>query len=515
MAHTKRLMVFIVTLVVTVSMAQAQHDPQRNATQAIAVGEIAKAQQEVAKGDADDSETHFVRTMIALQQGDPAGAVEAARHALDTGLPFDRLLAGPRELLSQLWNTQEFQEWSAEYQDMALLHGPMLGQVTDHGASFWVRTRSEAEVAIKIGHDVSESTMTSRTQDFTAVITVEGLSPQTHYDYQVLVDGRPQPVENPRFTTYPKQGEAASFAVVFGGGAAFNPKWEYMWDTMRDTDPLALLMLGDNVYIDQPQVVLCQQYCYYRRQSRPEWRRLVSGTATYSIYDDHDFGTNDCAGGPETDTPAWKRLSWKTFRQNWINPVYGGGESQPGCWFDFYIGDVHFILLDGRYYRDPHRGSMLGSVQKEWLKETLLASQGTFKVLASPVPWSVGIKPGSRDTWDGFPEEREDIFSFIEAERIDGVFLIAADRHRTDLRKTEREHGYDLLELESSRLTNNHTHSLVESPGWIWGYNETCSFARMQFDTTADVPHVRFECISIDGKVIHQHVLNIDDIQHP
>ncbi len=70
-----------------------------------------------------------------------------------------------------------------------------------------------------------------------------------------------------------------------------------MWDTIRKSEPAALLMMGDNVYIDQPQFSLCQHYCYQRRQERSEWRRLVAGTPTYSIYDDHDFGTNDCVPG--------------------------------------------------------------------------------------------------------------------------------------------------------------------------------------------------------------------------
>ena len=62
------------------------------------------------------------------------------------------------------------------------------------------------------------------------------------------------------------------------------------------------------------------------------------------------------------------------------------------------------------------------------------------------VPFSKGIKPGSKDPWDGYPDEREEIFSFIESEKIGGVFLIAADRHRIDLRRTDRPQGYDLFE---------------------------------------------------------------------
>jgi alkaline phosphatase D len=322
-------------------------------------------------------------------------------------------------------------------------------------------------------------------------------------------------VGDARFATFPKQGQGGRFAVAFGGGAGYVPEHERMWDTIRRFAPAALLMLGDNVYIDQPQHLLCQHYCYYRRQSQPAWRRLVASTAVFAIYDDHDFGTDDCVPGPEIESPPWKRVVWNVFRQNWVNPGYGGGESQPGCWFDFHIGDVHFIMLDGRYYRDLRGGSMLGPAQKTWLLETLKHSRGTFKILASPVPWSEGVKPGSRDPWDGFPDERRTIFAFLESHRIDGVFLIAADRHRTDLRKTERPGGYDLFELESSRLTNRHTHGVVQTPGLMWGYNQTCSFALLRFDTLAEPPRVTFECIDIDGRVIHQHELRADQLRHP
>ena len=66
-----------------------------------------------------------------------------------------------------------------------------------------------------------------------------------------------------------------------------------MWTTIDKRNVSALLLLGDNVYIDDPEHQLTQRYCYYRRQSRPEWKQLVGSTSVYSIYDDHDFGTND------------------------------------------------------------------------------------------------------------------------------------------------------------------------------------------------------------------------------
>jgi len=279
-----------------------------------------------------------------------------------------------------------------------------------------------------------------------------------------------------------------------------------MWDTLAVQKFDAFLLLGDNVYIDYPTLPAVQKYCYYRRQSRPEFRRFTPNVPIYAIWDDHDFTINDGEGGPEIETPAWKRPVWNVFKNQWANPSYGGGQEHPGCWFDFSIGDVDFIMLDCRYYRENpqevDQPSMLGEYQKKWLEEKLTSSTGTFKVIASSVPWAKDTKPGSDDTWDGFPEEREEIFSFITENEIDCVLLISADRHRSDAWKVELPKGYTTYDLMSSKLTNIHTHRLME--GSLFGYNKKCSFGTLGFDTTAEDPSVTYTIKNIDNEEIHK-----------
>jgi len=108
-----------------------------------------------------------------------------------------------------------------------------------------------------------------------------------------------------------------------------------------------------------------------------------------------------------------------------------------------------------------------------------------------------------------------EIFSWIAEESIDGVFLIAADRHRTDLRTIDHPGSYTLYEFMSSKLTNRHTHPVVETDGLLWGYNKKCSFALMHFDTTAENPQVRFELIDIDGTKHEEHVLRRGELVSP
>jgi len=456
-----------------------------------------------------DLESMYGLAVAYTQKNNITTALAYVNKALEEGLQFNRFLAGPRDLLKPLTDSAEFKELAQKH-NVELLHGPMLGCVTDNSAKFWVRTANEVPVQVLIRTSGNaKSTIssaivtTNKANDFTAVIAVSGLKPDTHYYYKLLVDSRIQPRQW-AFRTFPASGAPSQFWIGFGGGAGFTPQYERMWDTITSHNLLAFLLLGDNVYIDNPTRQAVQQYCYYRRQSRLEFQDFAASTAIYAIWDDHDFTINDAGGGPEILKPYWKIPVWRTFVNNWVNPYYAGGEEQPGCWFDFSIGDVDFFMLDGRYYRTKSKvtnPSMLGDAQKVWLLKKLKSSKATFKVLASPVPWSYGAKPGSRDPWQGYKTEREQIFSFLESNKIDGVILLSADRHRSDIWKIERPEGYPLYEFESSKLTNIHTHKVM--PGSLFGYNKKCSFGMLQFDTSIPDPQVTYKIISIDNEPIY------------
>ena len=72
-----------------------------------------------------------------------------------------------------------------------------------------------------------------------------------------------------------------------------------MWSTILSYKPNALLLLGDNVYVDLPQMPGdFHKYTYYRLQSNPKFRKLVANVPTYAIWDDHDAGIDDIWMGP-------------------------------------------------------------------------------------------------------------------------------------------------------------------------------------------------------------------------
>ena len=494
-----------------------------------------------------DEEALFMRAMAQAQLGNIDDAVESLNQAINkAGLPPQRFLAGPRRMFATMHDHPSFVRLWEEHK-YELVHGPMLGALTDQSVKVWVRTVSETSVRVALSKSpdfsdpiFSQAVMSKETDDYTAVVSVAGLEPDTRYYYSVILGGMnnltglrntsqtliPQEIRaaHQTFLTNPVTGQSSRFQVVFGGCAGYVPFNERVWDVIRRFEPQAFLTLGDNVYIDDPESPDQQRLMYYKRQSRPEFRRLIGSTPVYSIWDDHDFGMDDSEGGPEINLPYWKPMVLDIFKQNWVNPSYGATD-RPGVWFDFEIGDVHFIMLDGRYYRENagrwtggtriENASMLGPHQLEWLKNTLTASKATFKVLVTPVPMAFEAKgEGIRalDGWYGYSEEREEILSWIKKYDIEGVVILSGDRHRSDAWLIEREDSYDLFEFSSAHFTNQHTHDVIE--GSLIGFNANNSFGLLSFVTDTDDPEVIYQIVDIDGFIQNTLTVKKSQLKH-
>ncbi len=447
---------------------------------------------------ADDPETALLHAAIHTHLGQPDKALSWCATALARGLEVGRLAAEAHNLLAGLPGLEDLTR------EVALVHGPMLGNVTSSSASIWVRTSHGMPVEVRAysreGVEVARAAgQTREDADCTAVLVLDGLAHATAYRYGLQAGGQTLTNEAWHFTT--ADPSAPRVRIAFGGGAGYTPENERMWDTVASVEPEVLLLLGDNVYIDNPTHREIQRYCYYRRQSRPEFRRLVCHVPVYAVWDDHDFGTNDCWYGTNPDEPGWKRDVLEVFRQNWVNPSYGGGDAVPGVWFSFTYGPAEFVMTDGRYYRsDPAATprTMLGSAQKGWLLDRIRGTRQPFTVLASGVPWAPGTKGESKDTWDGYPEERDEILSALDGRGLKHVLLLSADRHRSDLWKIARPGGHEYIEFESSRLTNQHVHETM--PAALFSYNEKQSFGLIEFDASTDTPTMRLTVMSIDGE---------------
>lgn len=428
---------------------------------------------------------------------------------------------GPADGLDDLLKLPAFNALVRKHQ-LKLFSGPMLGDVTPDGVRIWCRTLGPAAIQVRSGEHVSGVVKTTAANDYVAVLALDGLSPDTEYTYELLVNGQNVLSDPPTFRTAPLLGpflpgvaqKPVKFDIAFGACSRYVPRHEHVWSSIAETKPLAFLMLGDNLYIDchDPGV---HRLMYYRRHLNQHFQTLTSRVPVYGTYDDHDFGMNDSVGGADPWSPQWKVDAWSVFNENWANPEHQGGDL-PGYWSKFSLGDVDVFLLDTRYYRTkPGKDeqdrpgtdfTMLGPEQLAWLKTEFANSKATFKILCSGTAWHEYADKGGKDSWQAYAHEREQIWDVVREHQIGGVLLLSGDRHRTSLWKLKSEVGYPLYEFVSAKLTNVHTHAIRRQA--LYSYNQGRFYGRLSFDFTKPDPSVVLSAVSDQNETIFRFELN-------
>jgi alkaline phosphatase D len=86
-------------------------------------------------------------------------------------------------------------------------------------------------------------------------------------------------------------------------------------------------------------------------------------------------------------------------------------------------------------------GTILGEAQKQWWKDTMKASDATWKLWGNEVPMMrmrfpqggvaelVADRVLSGDTWDGYPTERTELMKYLLVENIRNVVVLTGDVH--------------------------------------------------------------------------------------
>ncbi len=219
---------------------------------------------------------------------------------------------------------------------------------------------------------------------------------------------------------------------------------------------------GDNVYFDHPaeknyekalekglsplpglfhgkEVVdrLGMRKKYHVQWVQPRFKRLFAKVGTYWEKDDHDYRVND--GDPYTDFPISHELGIENFREQL--PVADPLDPEAKTYRTHRMTqDLQVWFLEGRDYRsanaepDSDEKTIWGTAQKNWLKETLLASDATFKIIVSPTPMVGPDDASKRDNHvnpRGFRREGEAFFQWLHDNLFspDSLFFVCGDRH--------------------------------------------------------------------------------------
>lgn len=242
-----------------------------------------------------------------------------------------------------------------------------------------------------------------------------------------------------KFKTMP-QG-AKSFRVVCGS-CNRTGSTAPTWDRIVQENPDIMIHLGDLNYLDLNS---------YSKQRYAEAldisisapiKNMLRNLPFQYMYDNHD----SLKPTVSVEDPTWPTFM-EFVRDNHAYHTPGSSNIvENGLYGVFTMGRVRFISLDCRRNRTPQRQpdsankTMLGVVQKAWLKEQLIAARDDENieaiVLLSQVLWT-----GERDnplgdsydswgaSWASYPTERKELANFIYYNQVKNVSIICADVH--------------------------------------------------------------------------------------
>lgn len=357
--------------------------------------------------------------------------------------------------------------------------GPMLGQVELRDAKVWLEVAPSVK-SVKLQYGKKGTATKSQIEykgtlgkEFNPIVfTIGGLDFNTTYAYSFIVNGQPARQKG-EFTTkdlWQWRKPAPDFSFLTGSCAYFNePRFDRpgkpyggdssIFETMAKEKAAFNLWLGDNWYYREVDY-FSKWGLWYRAhhdRSLPVLQPLLKAMPQYAIWDDHDFGPNDA-----DKSYILKEESRELFKSFWANPSYG--ENGQGIYSRISYGDADIFLMDDRWFRSandmdatidgkPNSAKrMWGAQEMEWLKNALLNSSATFKLIATG---NQTLNPKSVfECLQDYPAEFSELMNFLTAEKISGVLFLTGDRHHSEVIRYDRAGTYPLYDVTNSPFTS-------------------------------------------------------------
>jgi alkaline phosphatase D len=358
--------------------------------------------------------------------------------------------------------------------------------------------------------------------DFAHTFAIDQLQPATTYYVKVTAhataDGPASAALEGRFATAPPADvwQDVRFAVM--SCQMFrdrdDPGGFRIYPAMRRLGVAFYCATGDNVYYDSDPplatTVAAARFHWQRMYGQPllvEFHRFVPG---YWQKDDHDSLKNDDwpAQHPVPDEPLTGELTFakgvRIFREQVPvpNPTYRTIR---------WGRALQLWLVEGRDFRSPNHQpdgpdkTIWGPEQKAWLKQTLAASDATFKILVSPTP-IVGpdrSNKGDNHANAAFATEGREFRQWLRQSGLKQVFVCNGDRH-WQYHSVDPETG--LQEFSCGAASDAHAGG---SPGYDPEYHRfhrvQGGFLSVEVTRPDGQPTLVFRHHDVDGQVVYTY----------
>lgn len=435
--------------------------------------------------------------------------------------------------------------------DTAQVIGPMAGAITMKSAQIWAQVSAPdhqrfinvwleyraLDGSSKADSPIQRSSVkrTDADKHWTADWLLNGLKPGTVYEYRVRwknkqLEGSSQLAKFATQVHWPFRSDPPELRVLAGSCAYTNdesddrPGKPYghsnaIYQTMADRHADVTLWMGDNIYLREPdfgdEEAMSTRYDKWR--ALPELQPLLREGSHLATWDDHDYGPND-----SNASHVHKDKTLKLFKRYWANPSYGL-PGKHGVFTQHEVSDVAFFILDGRWYRDSDRWIgedkvLFGPDQLRWLKNALLSSPATWKLIISGS--QVLNLNNNYEGWNKFPQEMNSFMAWLDAQNLPGVMFLSGDRHFSTMLQLERPGNYPLYELTCSPLTagsfSNPEMDLKDNKRIVQGTVVTTqNFCELDFTGPRKDRRMNISIKDTKGQVQWRRTVHENDLKRP
>ncbi|MFT7301349.1 MAG: alkaline phosphatase D [Akkermansiaceae bacterium] len=402
--------------------------------------------------------------------------------------------------------------------------GPYLGTVKTTEAYFLYRP-GQQEIDLRLtamtpaGAVVTSTDSQSRAaNDHVAQFHLTGLTPETTYRYKVEKINADTSTTlfagdnaDHQFTTV--STTRIGKVVTAGFISCANDTSFGVWEEMANHNLDLLCLAGDTPYIDTADLNLIRQKHRHFLQV-PTLAALGRNVSTVGTWDDHDFGLNN---GNGISTADRKALTREVFTEYRAHDKYG--INNEGIYHKVDMGAMEVFLLDPRWFSqtapspvDPNQSTCFGSIQWQWMLDSIRNSKAPFKVILQGQIWQ-DKKNSETDDMFTYYAERDALLDTIKNEKIPGVVLFGGDIHVARYLRHPQRLGYDLHDFIMSPGHKSVIASLnVYHPSIEWSRESANQFLTMTADTSKTVPELTVRSLDADGATNLKIVIPYTDL---
>ena len=332
-----------------------------------------------------------------------------------------------------------------------LVSQPFVGHTTKNEINIWCLFKDVDTVYIKNSDNQTKSFIYKKENCYKSYLPVncrfDALQENQSYHFQYSfnnIDFFPliaAKTNNDSISNFSFLAGSCAF-VPTGANAMMKPGTSLaIFDYMKKDSANFMLWLGDNLYylLDYRSYKTQLKHNIKTRLKTPI-SAFLNSKQQYAIWDDHDYGSDNSDG-----TFKHKESSLNVFQQFWSNPKNGTHN-----YYTFHQQDCQFFMLDDRYNNEKDK-TVLGKTQLDWLKQSLLQSNATFKFICIGMQ---ALNPVSYlECFYKTEKEYKELIAFIKEHRISGILFLSGDRHHGELMKIQEPNLYPLYDFTTSPLT--------------------------------------------------------------